>query len=53
MCISVDWCPEPPMVQGGSVQTSGHRAGSTATYSCQNGYIMSGQPVRDFIIATK
>jgi hypothetical protein len=40
-------------VHGGSVQTSGHRAGSTASYTCQNGYIMSGQPVRDFMTANK
>lgn len=40
-----DWCPDPPTVYGGSVKSSGRRAGSTATYTCQNGYIMSGQPV--------
>ena len=34
------------MVHGGTVQTSGRRAGSTATYTCQNGFIMSGQAVR-------
>jgi hypothetical protein len=47
-CVSVDWCPEPPTVHGGSVKSSGRRAGSTATYTCQNGYIMSGQPVRNY-----
>lgn len=53
MCISVDWCPGPPAVHGGTVQTSGRRAGSTATYTCQNGFIMFGQPVRAFIIKNK
>ncbi|XP_046996037.1 sushi, von Willebrand factor type A, EGF and pentraxin domain-containing protein 1 [Schistocerca americana] len=40
-----DWCPEPPEVHGGSVEVSGQRAGSTATYTCQPGFILFGQPV--------
>ncbi|PSN44564.1 hypothetical protein C0J52_12430 [Blattella germanica] len=40
-----DWCPEPPTVHGGTVQTSGRRAGQTATYTCQNGFILFGSPV--------
>ncbi|KAJ8968851.1 hypothetical protein NQ317_005360, partial [Molorchus minor] len=40
-----DWCPDPPTINGGIVTTSGHRAGDTATYSCQNGYIIFGQEV--------
>ncbi|XP_067002634.2 P-selectin [Anabrus simplex] len=40
-----DWCPDPPEVHGGTVETSGRRAGSTATYTCQNGFILFGQPV--------
>lgn len=40
-----DWCPDPPAIHGGIVSISGHRAGDTATYSCQPGYIIFGQGV--------
>ncbi|XP_015517072.1 sushi, von Willebrand factor type A, EGF and pentraxin domain-containing protein 1 isoform X1 [Neodiprion lecontei] len=40
-----DWCPEPPAINGGLVTTSGRRAGSMATYSCQNGFILFGDNV--------
>ncbi|KAJ8897059.1 hypothetical protein PR048_002405 [Dryococelus australis] len=40
-----DWCPEPPTVHGGTVDVKGHRAGSTAFYTCQSGFILFGQPV--------
>ncbi|XP_063235944.1 sushi, von Willebrand factor type A, EGF and pentraxin domain-containing protein 1 [Bacillus rossius redtenbacheri] len=40
-----DWCPEPPAVHGGTVETKGRRAGSTALYTCQSGFILFGQPV--------
>lgn len=40
-----DWCPEPPSIHGGMVATSGRRAGDTATYTCQPGYILFGQAV--------
>ncbi|XP_029047436.1 E-selectin isoform X3 [Osmia bicornis bicornis] len=40
-----DWCPEPPQVNGGVVTITGRRAGSTATYSCQNGFILFGDNV--------
>lgn len=43
--FSVDWCPEPPEVNGGVVTITGRRAGSTATYSCQNGFILFGDNV--------
>ncbi|XP_063372813.1 sushi, von Willebrand factor type A, EGF and pentraxin domain-containing protein 1 isoform X1 [Cydia amplana] len=39
-----DWCPEPPPVSGAVVTVGGHKAGSLATYSCQNGFILFGQP---------
>ncbi|XP_026500881.2 sushi, von Willebrand factor type A, EGF and pentraxin domain-containing protein 1 [Vanessa tameamea] len=39
-----DWCPEPPPVTGATVSVSGHKAGSLATYMCQNGFILFGQP---------
>jgi hypothetical protein len=40
-----DWCPDPPSINGGIVKTSGHRAGDTAIYSCQSGFILFGQGV--------
>ncbi|KOB71042.1 putative furrowed [Operophtera brumata] len=39
-----DWCPEPPPVTGGMVSVSGRTAGSLATYTCQNGFILFGSP---------
>lgn len=41
----LDWCPEPPKVHGGKVETTGRRAGSVATYTCLNGFILFGTPV--------
>lgn len=41
----VDWCPEPPPIIGGKVQLSGKRAGSTATYECDIGHVLIGEPV--------
>lgn len=46
--FAVDWCPEPPQINGGVVTTTGKRAGSTATYSCQNGFILFGDNVSNF-----
>lgn len=43
-----DWCPDPPAIHGGIVTTSGHRAGDTATYTCQAGFILFGQGVSNF-----
>ncbi|XP_044588526.1 sushi, von Willebrand factor type A, EGF and pentraxin domain-containing protein 1 isoform X2 [Cotesia glomerata] len=40
-----DWCPEPPEINGGLVIKTGKRAGSTATYTCQNGFILFGDNV--------
>lgn len=40
-----DWCPEPPQTNGAVISVSGRRAGSTATYSCKNGFILFGQEV--------
>lgn len=40
-----DWCPEPPSIPGGIVKVSGNRAGDTATYSCQSGFILFGAGV--------
>lgn len=40
-----DWCPEPPPVAGATVDIGGHKAGSLATYTCQNGFILFGSPV--------
>lgn len=40
-----DWCPNPPAIIGGVVNTTGKRAGDTAIYSCQAGYILFGQAV--------
>lgn len=41
----VDWCPEPPEIQGGTVVVINKRAGSTATYECETGYVLVGEPV--------
>lgn len=41
----VDWCPEPLQISGGRVQSNGKRAGSTATYECEAGYVLIGEPV--------
>ena len=40
-----DWCPDPPSINGGIVKNSGHRAGDTAVYACQSGFILFGQGV--------
>lgn len=40
-----DWCPEPPKGEGVTVTVSGKKAGSTATYSCEPGFILFGQQV--------
>lgn len=41
----VDWCPEPPQIQGGMVLVTSKRAGSTAIYKCEVGYVLVGEPV--------
>lgn len=41
----VDWCPEAPAITGGKIQISGRRAGSTATYSCDHGYVLTGEAI--------
>jgi hypothetical protein len=41
----VDWCPEAPVITGGKIKISGRRAGSTATYTCDHGYVLIGQDV--------
>lgn len=43
----VDWCPEPIPIAGGKVQLNGKRAGSTAMYECDAGYVLIGEPVSD------
>ncbi|GLH11061.1 Locomotion-related protein Hikaru genki [Gryllus bimaculatus] len=40
-----DWCPAPPEIHGGYINISGQRAGSTATYNCQSGFILFGESV--------
>lgn len=41
----VDWCPDPIQIAGGRVDMNGKRAGATATYSCDSGYVLIGNPV--------
>lgn len=41
----IDWCPDPPYVAGSTVQVNGKRAGSTAVYDCEKGFVLSGEPV--------
>ncbi|XP_014203613.1 sushi, von Willebrand factor type A, EGF and pentraxin domain-containing protein 1 [Copidosoma floridanum] len=41
----VDWCPDPPEVNGGVVSFGGKRAGSKASYTCQNGFVLFGDSV--------
>lgn len=43
----VDWCPDPVQIAGGSVDLNGKRAGATAVYKCDPGYVLIGDPVRD------
>lgn len=38
----VDWCGDPPEVQGAVVTTTGHKAGSIAAYSCHRGFVAVG-----------
>ncbi|KAF5269538.1 hypothetical protein FQA39_LY08727 [Lamprigera yunnana] len=40
-----DYCAEPPAISGGTVTTKNRRAGDTATYVCQPGFILFGQSV--------
>ncbi|KAK5642830.1 hypothetical protein RI129_008997 [Pyrocoelia pectoralis] len=40
-----DYCPNPPNISGGTVKISGHRAGDTAIYTCEPGFIIYGQSV--------
>lgn len=46
--LTVDWCPEPPQGEGVTVEVSGKRTGSTATYNCQPGFILFGQQVGQY-----
>lgn len=47
----VDWCPEPPRIAGGSVSVTNKRAGSTATYECEAGYVLVGEPVSQLLFS--
>lgn len=38
----VDWCGDPPEVQGVDMTIMGHRSGSIVTYSCQQGFVAVG-----------
>ncbi|KAF7988440.1 hypothetical protein HCN44_001013 [Aphidius gifuensis] len=40
-----DWCPDPPEIIGGVISIDGKRAGSTATYTCQSGFILFGDNI--------
>jgi len=40
--IAVDWCGDPPEVQGAAVTTTGRKAGSVAVYSCNQGFVAVG-----------
>lgn len=41
----VDWCPDPQSITGGNVHFTDKRAGSTATYVCEPGYVLVGEAV--------
>lgn len=43
----VDWCPDPIKIAGGVIHVNGRRAGATAVYKCDPGYVLIGDPVRD------
>lgn len=45
----VDWCPDPVQIAGGQVEMTGKRAGATAVYKCDPGYVLIGDPVRRFL----
>lgn len=42
----VDWCPDPIKIGGGTIHVNGRRAGATAVYKCDPGYVLIGDPVR-------
>lgn len=46
----VDWCPDPIQIAGGQVDLKGKRAGATAVYKCDSGYVLIGDPVRIFTV---
>lgn len=48
----VDWCPDPVQIAGGQVEMSGKRAGATAVYKCDSGYVLIGDPVRNTFFST-
>ncbi|XP_017853153.1 sushi, von Willebrand factor type A, EGF and pentraxin domain-containing protein 1 [Drosophila busckii] len=41
----VDWCPDPQPITGGHVHFTDKRAGSTATYTCELGYVLVGEAI--------
>lgn len=41
----VDWCPDPVKIGGGNIHVNGRRAGATAVYKCDPGYVLIGDPV--------
>lgn len=43
----VDWCPDPLGITGGNVHFTDKRAGSTASYVCEPGYVLVGEAVID------
>lgn len=42
LLTAVDWCGDPPEVQGASVTATGRKAGSVAVYSCHQGFVAVG-----------
>jgi len=46
LLTAVDWCGDPPEVQGAAVTATGRKAGSVAVYSCHQGFVaVAGQQV--------
>jgi len=42
LLTAVDWCGDPPEVQGAAVTATGRKAGSVAVYSCHQGFVAVG-----------
>lgn len=41
----VDWCPDPPQINGGTIKITGKRSGSTTVYECDAGHVLIGEPI--------
>ncbi|XP_055388118.1 sushi, von Willebrand factor type A, EGF and pentraxin domain-containing protein 1 [Condylostylus longicornis] len=40
-----NWCSDPPNIFGGDVKIEGNQLNSKAVYTCDKGYVMTGEPI--------